>query len=352
MKRLSLPAALLLAASTAACGGDDGPKTDQDYAKEVVAGMRSGLAADLDSMASAAQELCDAAPTPAGRGWDATMDAAKIAAMKTAWIEARTGYERTEGALAPLFPDFDVSIDARYDDFLVEAQGMVDENPFDGEGVTGMHAIERILYAPEIPQHVIDFESVLDGYAPAAFPATEAEAAEFKTGLCARFVSDAQMLRDQWASATAYDLTAAYSGLVGLMNEQKEKVNKAASSEEESRYSQRTMADLRDHLAGARHVYAIFQPWILAKDGGAEVDAAVLAGFDKLDALYGAVQGDKIPQPPATWSSENPSPADQATPFGKLYMGVRAAVDPNTPGSIVDRMNAAAVLMGLDGSGE
>lgn len=348
MKRLSLPTALLLVA--AACG-DDAAKTDQDYAREVVAGMRTGLADDLSSMATAAAELCAAAPTPSGRGWDATMDAAAITAMKTAWIKARQGYERTEGALANIFPDIDFSIDARYDDFLIDAAGVVDADPFDGTGVTGMHAIERVLYSATIPQHVLDFEMTLDGYAAPAFPATEAAAAEFKTGLCAKLVEDAKTLRDLWAGADNYDLGAAYSGLVGLMNEQKEKVNKAASSEEESRYSQRTLADLRDNLAGSKNVYAIFQPWILSKEGGARIDADVLAGFARLDALYGAIDGDFIPQPPATWSSENPTPADQASDFGKLYVGVRAAVDPNTDGSIVDRLNEAAVLMGLDVSG-
>jgi iron uptake system component EfeO len=348
VKRLSIPAALLLLA--AACG-DDAAKTDQDYAHEVVDGMRSGLSADLSSMAAASAELCAAAPTPSGRGWDATMDAAAITAMKTAWIKARQGYERTEGALAPIFPDVDFSIDARYDDFLIEAGGTVDSDAFDGAGVTGMHAIERILYSATIPAHVTEFEMTLDGYAPAAFPTTEAAAAEFKTGLCAKLVEDANSLRDQWAGADNYDLGAAYSGLVGLMNEQKEKVNKAASSEEESRYSQRTLADLRDNLAGSKTVYAIFQPWILSKEGGAQIDADVQAGFAKLDALYGAIDGDFIPQPPATWSSENPTAADQATDFGKLYVGVRAAVDPNTDGSIVDRLNEAAVLMGLDVSG-
>jgi iron uptake system component EfeO len=333
-----------------ACGED--AKTDDDYAKDVVAGMRSSLADDLEGMAAGAAELCAAAPTPTGRGWDPIMDGAAILAMKTAWIKTRKGYERTEGALAPIFPDIDFTIDARYDDFLTMLGPDGDPDYFDGEGVTGMHAVERILYAPEIPQPVIDFEKTLPGYAAAAFPAREEQAKAFKTGLCAKMVTDAEALRDQWAGATGYDLGAAFQGLIGLMNEQKEKVNKAASSEEESRYSQRTLADLRDNLAGSKEVYALFQPWILAKDGGDALDAEVQAGFAKLDALYSAVQGDFIPQPPATWSSENPSAEDLATPFGMLYSGVREAVDPNRAGSIVDQLNQAAVLMGFPASRE
>jgi iron uptake system component EfeO len=213
--------------------------------------------------------------------------------------------------------------------------------------VTGMHAIERILYAPETPAHVIEFEASLQGYTAARFPTSEAEAKEFKTSLCAKLIADAKTLKSQWQSASNYDLGAAFQGLIDLVNEQKEKVNKASSSEEESRYSQRTMADLRDNLTGTRAVYALFQPWILSKDGGEQVDADVLAGFDRLDALYHKVQGDFIPTVPATWSSEAPSDADKASDFGQLYLGVRAAVDPNTPGSIVDRLDKAAMLMGL-----
>ena len=46
-----------------------------------------------------------------------------IAAMTAAWVRARTAYEHIEGALAPLFPDLDAAIDARYDDFLDGARG-------------------------------------------------------------------------------------------------------------------------------------------------------------------------------------------------------------------------------------
>ena len=147
------------------------------------------------------------------------------------------------------------------------------------------------------------------------------------------------------------------------MNEQREKVDKASTDQEESRYSQTTMADLRDNLAGTERVYALFQPWIqskpaLALDGGASgdagapqdgkaLDAAIEAGFAKVQALYDGVSGDAIPQPPSTWSSVTPTAADLATPFGMLYAGVQAAVDPNEPGSIVAEMNAAAVLLGF-----
>ncbi len=68
------------------------------------------------------QDLQAAAPTPTGRGWDTTLDATAIANMKLTWIRCRTSYEHIEGALAPIFPDIDISIDARYDDFLVDVE--------------------------------------------------------------------------------------------------------------------------------------------------------------------------------------------------------------------------------------
>ena len=41
---------------------------------------------------------------------------------------------------------------------------------FDGQGVTGVHAIERILWADQTRAEVIDFEKPIKGYKAAAFP--------------------------------------------------------------------------------------------------------------------------------------------------------------------------------------
>ena len=177
-------------------------------------------------------------------------------------------------------------------------------------------------------------------------PATEAEATEFKTKLLARLVTDTQTLKDQW-TPQIMDINGSYGGLVALMNEQREKVAKAASQEEESRYSQRTMKDIRDNLAGTQEIYALFEPWLKSKSGGAAIDTAVLGGFTKLGNDYATVQGDGVPEPPSTWSSESPSAADLQTPFGQLFESVNSAVDPNQKGSVVDEMNKAAVALGL-----
>ena len=61
--------------------------------------------------------ICRPPRRPAAAGTRPT-DAAAIAAMKDAWKRRRIAYEHVEGATAPIFPDVDVSMDARYDDFL------------------------------------------------------------------------------------------------------------------------------------------------------------------------------------------------------------------------------------------
>src|SRR5262249_13764632 len=150
---------------------------------------------------------------------------------------------------------------------------------------------------------------------------------------------------EQWTPANI-DPAIAFQGLIQLVKEQREKVQKASSEEEESRYSQRTMADLRGNLDGARVVYALFQPWIVARGGGEE-DRAVEKGFGARDAAYGKVKGDSIPVPPATWSAESPSAPDLMSPFGRLYSAVDSTVDPALPGSIAAELNAAADLLGF-----
>jgi iron uptake system component EfeO len=322
--------------------------TDAQYQAQVLSGMHDSLLTDINSLLTAAQAIQAAAPATAA-GWQ---DPTQVTALKNAWIPARTAYEHSEGAIAPLFPDVDISIDARYDDFLAELGPAGDSYLFDDVGVTGMHAMERIMYQPN-PQNVITFEATLPGYVASAAPSTDQEASDFKNKLATKLVSDVTALQGRWTPVNL-NVGVAFQGLVSLMNEQKEKVNKAASSEEESRYSQRTMADLRQNLSGTKAVYAIFEPWVLSKTNatdptkdGPTIDAKIQDGFTKLNTAYSQITGDALPPVPSTWSSENPSATDLATPFGQLYSQVLAAVDPNTDGTVVFEMNAVATLLGF-----
>lgn len=329
-------------------------KTAAEFRAEVIAGMRATVATELLNLNAASQRLVAAVPPPRDNGWSMPLDAQAVAEMRSAWLDARQAYERVEGAVAPLFPESDSAIDARYDDFLSQLAPQGDANLFDGEGVSGMHAVERVLFSNVLPARVMAFESSLPGYTAAAFPSNFQQASDFKAGLCARLVNDTRDLYDGWRGASHFDLAAAFEGLIGLMNEQREKVDKAATNEEESRYAQNTMRDIRDNLQGTRTVYALFKPWMQAVESGAlsesagrTLDAQIEAGFQRLDSLYSSVVGDAVPQPPATWSSESPSDSDSASDFGRLYLGVSEAVDANQSDSVVSAMTNAMVLLGL-----
>jgi iron uptake system component EfeO len=210
-----------------------------------------------------------------------------------------------------------------------------------------MHSIERILFSDSVRDEVVQFESTLPGYAQARFPETDDEAMAFKTALVGQLIDDVVGLRAQWQPANI-DVGAAFVGLVGLMNEQKEKVDLAATGEEESRYANVTLFDLRNNLAGTRSVYAAFQPWIAAKDDGDAIDGRLATRFDALASAYDAAgASDALPAVPETWSSDMPSTTDLASPFGSLWQEVHTAVDPNVDGSIVAEMNSVAILLGF-----
>jgi iron uptake system component EfeO len=219
-----------------------------------------------------------------------------------------------------------------------------DPDPFDGQGMVGMHAIERILYAPG-PMAVAMVEAMEPGYAPAGWPTSNAQAAEFKNGLCQRLVTDTQSLLDQWKTKTI-DLAAVFNGLTGLISLQSEKVGLAAMNQQESRYSETTMADLRSNLDGTRAVYDLFGPWLNTKTYGTTLDTYAKAAFERLEQQYSAVIGDAIPDPPPDWSNP-PSSANTVTPFGALYIAVTNEADPSRSESAVDTMNQVARALGL-----
>ena len=182
-------------------------------------------------------------------------------------------------------------------------------------------------------------------YAAAAWPTSDAQAAEFKNGLCQRLVDDTQALLDQWKTKSI-DLAAVFTGLTGLISSQAEKVGLAAMDQQESRYSQTTMADLRSNLAGTRAVYGLFASWLGTKAYGTTLDMNAMAAFARLDQQYQNVVGDAIPDPPPTWSIPT-SPDDAVTPFGALYIDVINEADPTRSGSAVDTMNQVAKALGL-----
>lgn len=325
-----------------ACANDN-DQLREDPEGETIAAVKDYVTDELGALASSAGSICEAAPAPAADGWSAAADGAAIDASRAAWHDTRAHYERIEGAIAVLFPDLDVSTDQRYDGFLAEGP---DDDPFDAEGVVGVHAIERILWADAIPSYVVAFESGLPGYVPAAFPATEAQAIGYRDALCARLVTDTEEMSTRFAPL-ALDLAAAYGGVVGSMGEQVEKVSLATTGEEESRYAQHTAADMRANLEGGLAIYRTFAPWIREQDGGPAADAAVEDGFARMTAALDAIPGDAIPAVPEAWNPDAPAPSDLETPYGALWSVVGAESDPESADSLVSAMVDAAALLGI-----
>lgn len=321
----------------AACGGDNDAAVDLDA--QAVLEVKAYTADQLDALTVAARQIQSAAPEPDADGWGS----GETAALEAAWGDARAAYERVEGAIAVLFPDLDVATDERYDGFLAEGP---DEDLFDGEHVIGVHAVERIVWADRHPEHVVAFESQLPYYTPAAFPADLAQAQSFRDGLCQRLVDDTESMREQF-EPLALDSAAAFRGVIGSMAEQYEKVALAETGEDESRYAQHTLADMRANLEGGRAIFAAFEPRLASLDGGEALIGEVEAGFDRVDAAYAAIPGDAIPPVPETWNPDAPRDEDLASAYGQLWLLLNEESDAGIEGSLVSHMVAAADLLGI-----
>jgi len=343
MRHICLLAVLITATSLATSLAACADKTDADYRADVVLSIHDSIAGDLDDLVTAARNLQAASPS---RAWNETTDMLAITNMREAWKRTRIAYEHIEGAVVSLFPGVDGALDARYDESLAKLGAAGDQDLFDARGVTGMHGIERILFAPDIRPEVIAFESALPGYKPAAYPATDDEAIEFKTVLVQLLIDKASALRKQWNPAVI-DIGTAYRGLVGLMHEAKEKVNLATTGEEESRYANITLFDLRNNLEGTQKVYGLFRDWIRSKSAGVQYDLALQEKFADLADLYSHVTSDSLPAAPLDWTPDAPTPDNLATEFGTLWQRVHESVDPNSDRSVVFQMNHIANLLGL-----
>lgn len=332
------PAALLaLSFAAGACA-----PSRADRERDATRAVKDQIAADLTALAQAAHDLQAAAPAPDADGWNATQDAAAVAQMRAAWHRARAAYEHVEGAIAVLFPTIDVSIDARYDAFIATAP---DDNLFDGQGVTGMHAVERILWADQIPARVVQFESALPGYRAAAFPANAREAQDFRDALLARLVADADQMEREFRPL-ALDPASAFRGVIGSLQEQREKVDLAATAEEESRYAQDTLADMRANLEGSRRTFTAFRPW-LEGEGRVTLAADIDARLGAIQARYDALPGDALPEVPAGWNPDAPTAEQLATPYGTLREALATETDRTRQDSLVGMMNQAASAMGI-----
>lgn len=324
----------------------DPPLDDAARRQLAVAEVKRAIEADLDAAITATRAMLAAAPAPDEDGWSASDDPAAVAEMRARWLDARRAYERVEGAIAVLFRDLDEHVDQRYDAFL---QGPLatrgDPDLFDGEGVTGMHAVERILWADAHPERVVRFERSVRGYVAASFPSHGEAARRFREGLLARLLRDLERMRRDFAPL-ALDAATALRGVIGSLEEQVEKVELAATAEEESRYAQTTLLDMRANLVGARRAWEAFRPWLLSR-GGADIARRVDARLAALDAGYAEIPGDALPAVPDGWDPDAPTAAQLATPYGRLRTLLAIESDAARGGSLVAELNAAADALGI-----
>src|SRR5262249_54644602 len=125
----------------------------------------------------------------------------------------------------------------------------------------------------------------------------------------------------------------------------------SVNGEEESRYANITMFDLRCNLGGTQTVYNLFREWIKSKSAGGFSDASLLLKFGQLGTLYQDTSGtdnrDALPAAPPPWKLEGPTVANLATPFGKLWKHVTDQADPNSGDSVVFEMNRIGDLLGF-----
>jgi hypothetical protein len=127
------------------------------------------------------------------------------------------------------------------------------------------------------------------------------------------------------------------------MDEQQEKVKLAATGAEESRYSNITLADLRNNLTGTTQAYDLFRDWIHSKSSAMSSDQLVQDRFSSLKSAYASTPGESLPAAPPGWDPSNPTDSD----FGKLWQQVHDSVDPTSQGSVVFEMNRIADLLGF-----
>lgn len=337
MRRAWIALALL-----AACGGEP-PPPELPPSERAIREVKSYVDARVAALADAVRAMCEAAPVPDADGWSLERDRAAVETMRREWRRARVEYERVEGAIAILFPHIDQAIDGRYEH---EVELRPDRDAFDEHGFTGMHAVERILFSDRIPPPVVAFERALPSYLEPRTPANEAEARAFRDGLCARLVRDVETMREQLAPL-ALDAATAWRGIQGSVEEQSEKVLLGATGQDESRYSENTLSDMRANLEGGRAVLAAYDAMIEATPAARARRAEIDRRMRELEEAYAAIGTDSLPPVPEGFDPDAPSEAHLATPYGRLFALLSRASDPEAEGSLANVLRSTGEAMGI-----
>ena len=270
---------IALAPATIGCGTDKSGSQES----QAQSAVKSQITAELVIWYNAAVALRAAAPTPDADGWNDQADAAAVNAMKTQWAGTRDAYERIEGAIAVLFPDYDVSTDERYDGFLSDTGP--DNDLFDEHG---RHRRPRHRAHPVGRPRARRRGRVRSG--AARLRRRQLPHQHDSGDRVPRRSGDAPGDRRAGCADDVRAVDARHRGGVPrrdrLDQEQVEKTTLAADGEDESRYAQHTLADMRSNLAGGMNTYDAFRDWVRSEAGGTALDTDILAGFDRVSALY------------------------------------------------------------------
>ncbi len=339
--RVSIVSITLAGVGLVACGGEDTPteSTPAVVAPPAPPHARATLEVDryvdteVHALVLAADGLCAAGATNETR--------------RARWRDARLHYERIEGAIAVLFPETDRDVDDRFEHV---AELRAETDPFDAEGFIGMHAIERVLWGPEIwargePAAVIAFERALVHPAdPIALDDTTRD--RFEAGLCARLVRDLRRMEDT-LGPVALDPETAWRGVTGSIEEQAEKVRLGTTGQSESRYAGHTLADMRGNLDGGVAVLEAFASEIEALPDGRERLSRLREGLARLREAYDASPGDDLPPVPDGFTPDRPSDAHRETPYGRLFVLLTHESDPEADRSLAYEVRATGRAMGI-----
>ena len=355
MKTVLLPM-VALSLSLLGCPAENAPVDDDDdddvdvEGAAVRLGVKNFVNGELTLLNDSAATLQSFTASPDANGWNVDDDAASVITMKQQWKNARLSSERVQGVIAALFPALDRATGGRWDGFIDEA---ADDNVFDDAGVTGVHGVERILFSDEVPADVLAFEQAHgDSFVPSrftapAFPASLTQAEDFKGKLVQRLVDDTATMKEEFLGV---DLTleAAFGAVLASLQAQAAKVNVAGAGQDESRYAQHTLADMRANLEGGLAIYEAFDALFDARgDEGEALHDEIHEAFQRVRAHYDGITGDALPLVPATWNPAQPSEADLATEYGALFLFLTKETDVDDDTSFVSALQRGAALLEL-----
>jgi iron uptake system component EfeO len=247
----------------------------------------------------------------------ALQGAASVADMQAEWKKMRDSYQHISGIVAPMYPALIAGMNGLYED---------------GTG-TGMHAIERVLWAGQISDEVVAYESTLPNVAAAELPV-----------LTQQLIDDCESMQGKFRGATL-DANKAFAGVSGAVHQQRDKVALDNSAREESRYARSTLAEMRANLEGATRVYSSFQTLVRARTDGALIDEQIQTGFRNMKETYESAGADALPPVPANFNPAAPTPEQLDTAFGRLFNKLSVEADNKQPMSLATRVDSAAALL-------